>query len=137
MQTNFKELLDNTNLKPSEILEYYAKEIDRCFKQFNVNYDFYILTYFDYTKGFYHNTLKETAVEEFLLYDSLVNMSRNMSNLIKEFLSLYNVIEDRYQITIYNLDKDKNISFRDLIRFIDLNVYNIGNFSNHYNKVQK
>lgn len=89
METNFKELLDNTNLTPIEILKYYEEEIANELEIYN---------------NIYWSCL------DFCKKDESLEQETKVTNLILEFAELIEyIISDYY----------KNISFPIVIREIN------------------
>ena len=128
MKTDLEELLNNINLTPTEILEYYLEEIDERFKDFNEKFIEFIPNYTDGNVIHYY-MLQEEARKKPLEYEELVDMSENIGTIVNEFLSLYDLIAKNHNTMIYDLVSEKNDSFKFLKDFIRYHLYNVGGLS--------
>ena len=84
MKTNLEELLNNTNLTPIQILEYYEEEIA---KQFEIYTNFY--TTYICSNDFY---------EKYINKENLEPQKKKIINLIKEFIMIAKIIFNKYYI---------------------------------------
>ncbi len=84
MKTNLEELLNNTNLTPIQILEYYEEEIT---KQFEIYTNFYI-----------NYICSNVFYEKYINKENLEPQKKKITNLIKEFIMLAKLVFNKYYI---------------------------------------
>ena len=103
MQTNFKELLNNTNLTPIEILKYYEEEIMNELKLCNKMFWSHMRLH----RGYSHPEMMK-PVE---------NQNTKVVNLILEFIALV-----KYLTTTYYKNANFSSSIQDIIEELEYQV---------------